>query len=185
MTCSRSPKQVSGRPSDGRLRIAKRTILILELGSGKTAAYLVPIINHLMGKAKKLAAPRPHPDEVVRGARIRAEPLVVIIAPARELAIQIFWEACKFCYRSMLRPCAVYGGGPLRDQIANLGYGCDILIGSPGRLIDLMGRGDVLSLRRVKYMVIDEADEMLHTDWEDQFNKILNSGGKLRSIPYA
>ena len=85
----------------------------------------------------------------------------------------------------MLRPCAVYGGGPLRDQIANLGYGCDILIGSPGRLIDLMGRGDVLSLRRVKYMVIDEADEMLHTDWEDQFNKILNSGGKLRSIPYA
>lgn len=155
-------------------------VLISQLGSGKTAAYLVPILNHLMGKAKKLAAPRPHPDDAANGARVRAEPLVVIVAPARELVIQIFNEARKFCYRTMLRPCVIYGGGPMRDQIENLQRGCDVLIGSPGRLIDLMERGDILSFRRVKYMVIDEADEMLHADWEEEFTKILGGGGRLK-----
>ncbi|KAK5626837.1 hypothetical protein RRF57_002552 [Xylaria bambusicola] len=158
------------------IRMGHDLLAIAQTGSGKTAAYLVPIINHLMGKAKKLAAPRPHPGDADAGARVRAEPLLVIVAPARELAIQIFSEACKFCYRTMLRPCVVYGGGPLRDQIANLQRGCDVLVASPGRLIDLMERGDVLSLRRVKYMVIDEADEMLQADWEDEFNKILGGG---------
>lgn len=153
-------------------------MLIPLLGSGKTAAYLIPILNHLMGKAKRLAAPRPSPNEASNGARVRAEPLVVIVVPARELAIQIFNEARKFCYRSMLRPCVVYGGGPMRDQIANIQRGCDILIGSPGRLIDMMERPDILSFRRVKYMVIDEADEMLNSDWEEDFSKILGGGGR-------
>ncbi|KAI0487338.1 P-loop containing nucleoside triphosphate hydrolase protein [Xylaria cf. heliscus] len=151
-------------------------LAIAQTGSGKTAAYLIPILNHLMGKAKKLAAPRPSPADANVGVRIRAEPLVVIVVPARELAIQIFNEARKFCYRTMLRPCVVYGGGPLRDQIDNLQRGCDVLIASPGRLIDLMERDNVLSFRRVKYMVIDEADEMLHADWEEEFNKILGGG---------
>ncbi|KAF2965411.1 hypothetical protein GQX73_g8169 [Xylaria multiplex] len=151
-------------------------LAIAQTGSGKTAAYLIPILNHLMGKAKKLAAPRPPPSEAAMGARVRAEPLVVVVVPARELAIQIFNEARKFCYRTMLRPCVVYGGGPIRDQIANLQRGCDVLIGTPGRLIDLMERADILSLRRVKYMVIDEADEMLHADWETEFTKILGGG---------
>ncbi|KAI0548516.1 P-loop containing nucleoside triphosphate hydrolase protein [Xylaria curta] len=151
-------------------------LAIAQTGSGKTAAYLIPILNHLMGKAKKLAAPRPHPNDADSGARVRAEPLVIIVVPARELAIQIFNEARKFCYRTMLRPCVVYGGGPMRDQIDNLQRGCDVLVASPGRLIDLMERDHVLTLRRVKYMVIDEADEMLHSDWEDEFNKILGGG---------
>ncbi|KAI0124745.1 P-loop containing nucleoside triphosphate hydrolase protein [Xylariales sp. AK1849] len=147
-------------------------------GSGKTAAYLIPILNLLMGKAKKLAAPRPDPQAIAAGAAagVTAEPLVVIVCPARELAIQIFNEARKFCYRTMLRPCVAYGGGPLRDQIAQLQKGCDVLIASPGRLIDLMERPHILTLRRVKYMVIDEADEMLHQDWEEEFNKILSGG---------
>ncbi|GAW26156.1 putative DEAD DEAH box helicase [Rosellinia necatrix] len=151
-------------------------LAIAQTGSGKTAAYLIPILNHLMGKAKKLAAPRPSPDEVANGARVCAEPLVVVVVPARELAIQIFNQARKFCYRTMLRPCVVYGGGPMRDQIGNLRRGCDILIGSPGRLIHLMEEDNVLSFRRVKYMVVDEADEMLHADWEEGFNKILGGG---------
>lgn len=135
-----------------------------------------------MGKAKKLAAYRPSPQDADKGMRVRAEPLVVIVVPSRELAVQIFNEARKFCYRTMLRPCVVYGGGPLRAQIENVQRGCDVLIGSPGRLIDLMERGDVLSFRKVKYMVIDEADEMLHTDWEEEFTKILGGGGKLKRL---
>ncbi|KAK7743941.1 hypothetical protein SLS53_003963 [Cytospora paraplurivora] len=151
---------------------------IAQTGSGKTAAYLIPILNKLMGKAKKLAAPRPNPATYRPGydAPVRAEPLVCIVVPTRELAIQIFMEARKFCYRSMLRPCVLYGGGPVRDQIDQLSKGCDILIASPGRLLDFIDRPEVLTLRRLKYMVIDEADEMLHDDWKEDFDKILGGG---------
>jgi len=132
-----------------------------------------------MGRAKKLAAPRPTAEDFREGRNrpVMAEPLVVIVCPARELAVQIFNEARKFCYRSMLRPCVVYGGGPIRDQIAQLQRGCDVLVASPGRLVDFMERPGVLSLRRVKYMVIDEADEMLDDDWREEFSKIMSGGG--------
>lgn len=132
-----------------------------------------------MGKAKKLAAPRPSPQEYRDGLAgpVRAEPLVIIICPARELAVQIFNEARKFCYRTMLRPCVAYGGGPRVEQIGQLQRGCDVLIATPGRLVDFMERADVLSLHRVKYMVIDEADEMLESDWEPQLNTIMSGGG--------
>jgi len=72
----------------------------------------------------------------------------------------------------------IYGGGPIREQVAQLQKGCDILVASPGRLIDFMDRPDILTLRRVRYMVIDEADEMLHDDWKEEFDKILSGGGK-------
>lgn len=132
-----------------------------------------------MGKAKKLAAPRPNPASFVPGVSqpVRAEPLVIVVCPARELAVQIFNEARKFCYRTMLRPCVTYGGGPIRDQIEQLGKGCDILIATPGRLCDFIDRPHVLTLRRVRYMIIDEADEMLHDDWGQDLNTIMSGGG--------
>lgn len=153
-------------------------LMLPSTGSGKTAAYLIPILDHLMGKAKKLAAPRPNPAAIDFNAQIRAEPLVVIVVPTRELAIQIFNDCRKFCYRTMLRPCVVYGGGPVGDQIRQLAKGCDILIASPGRLIDFIERPHILTLRRLRYMVIDEADEMLQDDWNDDLGKILAGGGK-------
>ncbi|KAK2757266.1 hypothetical protein FQN54_004780 [Arachnomyces sp. PD_36] len=153
-------------------------IAVAQTGSGKTAAFLIPVLSKLMGKAKKLAAPRPylgagfneHTDSV------RGEPLVVIVVPTRELATQIFDEARRLCYRSMLRPCVVYGGGPLPQQRIELQKGCDILIGTPGRLLDFMDKPHILSLQRVKYTIIDEADEMLHPDWESEFKQILSGG---------
>ncbi|KAL8796803.1 MAG: hypothetical protein Q9195_000886 [Heterodermia aff. obscurata] len=150
-------------------------------GSGKTAAFLVPILSQLMGKAKKLAAPRPFFagnvgfDPVRDG--VRAEPLVLVIAPTRELAVQIFDEARRLCYRTMLRPCVVYGGAPAREQMDDLRKGCDILIGTPGRLIDFIDRGHLLSLLRVKYTIIDEADEMVSADWTEDLGKIITGGG--------
>lgn len=148
-------------------------------GSGKTAAYLIPILSKLMGKAKKLAAPRPNPATFREGVdQVTAEPLVLVVAPTRELAVQIFNEARKFCYRTMLRPCVVYGGLPIKEQIGLLSRGCDILVGTPGRLVDFISRPNVLTLRRLKYIVIDEADEMLEGDWEDEFRQILTGGGK-------
>lgn len=132
-----------------------------------------------MGKAKKLAAPRPNPATYQPGIdpAVRAEPLVVIICPTRELAVQIFNEARKFCYRTMLRPCVVYGGGSFRDQEAQLQKGCDVLIASPGRLIHFINEPRTLTLRRVRFMVIDEADEMLDQDWQEDLAKIMSGGG--------
>jgi ATP-dependent RNA helicase DDX3X len=134
-----------------------------------------------MGKAKKLAAPRPNPATFRVGIDqpVRAEPLVVIVCPARELAIQIFNEARKFCYRTMLRPCVCYGGGPLIEQLQQLGKGCDVLIATPGRLADFLTRPHVVTFRRLKYMIIDEADEMLQADWNEQLSQIMSGGGKL------
>lgn len=105
-----------------------------------------------MGKAKKLAAPRPNVGAGYDPAvdAVRAEPLVLVVAPTRELSTQIFDEARRLCYRSMLRPCVVYGGAPLRDQRDELQKGCDILIGTPGRLLDFMEKPHILSLRRIK-----------------------------------
>ncbi|KAI9784500.1 MAG: hypothetical protein M1816_000820 [Peltula sp. TS41687] len=149
-------------------------------GSGKTAAFLVPILSKLMGKAKLLAAPRPNPAtfDPTKDA-VRAEPLVVIVTPTRELATQIFDEARRLCYRSMLRPSVVYGGVPLKEQRMDLQRGCDILIGTPGRLCDFMNQAHVLSLKRVKYTVVDEADEMLDLDWEEELKRVMHGGGNL------
>ncbi|EQL00576.1 DEAD/DEAH box RNA helicase [Ophiocordyceps sinensis CO18] len=150
---------------------------IAQTGSGKTAAYLIPILSKLMGKAKKIAAPRPNPATHNEGSpRYVAEPLVLIVVPTRELAVQIFNDTRRFCYRSMLRPAVVYGGASVKDQRENLALGCDILIGTPGRLIDFMSQPDVLALRRLRYMVIDEADEMLDSDWGDEIRQILTGG---------
>ncbi|KAF2773871.1 DEAD-domain-containing protein [Teratosphaeria nubilosa] len=154
-------------------------VAVAQTGSGKTAAYLIPVISRLMGKAKKLCAPKPNvldPAYNPRLHKVRAEPLVVIVVPTRELAIQIFDEARRMCYRSKLRPCVAYGGLPPQTALEELGKGCDILIATPGRLCDYMDRPDVLTMSRVKYTIIDEADEMLHQDWEEQLKKIMAGG---------
>ncbi|KAM5476917.1 putative RNA helicase [Microsporum audouinii] len=153
-------------------------IAVAQTGSGKTAAFLIPVLSRLMGKAKKLAAPRPDLGNGFNESldAVRAEPLVLVVVPTRELATQIFDEARRLCYRSMLRPCVIYGGGPTRDQRTELQKGCDILIATPGRLIDFMEKPNVLSLCRVRYTIIDEADELLKADWEAEFTKILVGG---------
>ncbi|PYH47814.1 DEAD/DEAH box helicase [Aspergillus saccharolyticus JOP 1030-1] len=158
-------------------------IAIAQTGSGKTAAFLIPVLSQLMGKAKKLAAPRPNvaaPGYNSHADGVRAEPLVLIVAPTRELATQIFDEARRLCYRSMLRPCVVYGGAPSKNQKEELRRGCDILIATPGRLLDFMDQPHLLSLQRTnikyRYTIIDEADELLQSDWESDFNKIMSGG---------
>lgn len=105
-----------------------------------------------MGKVKKLAARRPN---LANGFNptidtVRAEPLILVVAPTRELCCQIFDESRRLCYRSMLRPCVAYGGGPVHEQREELAKGCDILVATPGRLIDFMSKPNVLSLCRVR-----------------------------------
>jgi len=123
-------------------------------GSGKTAAFLIPILSRLMGKARMLAAPRPNPKTYKSSSdRVRAEPLVLVVCPTRELACQIFDEARRLCYRTMLRPCVIYGGAPTKNQREQLEMGCDVLIATPGRLMDFMSNMNLLSFARLKLVV--------------------------------
>lgn len=116
------------------------------IGSGKTAAFLIPILSKLMGKASQLAGPRANRSH----DRVCAQPLVLIVCPTRELACQIFDEARRLCYRTMLRPCVAYGGAPSRNQREQLEKGCDILVATPGRLMDFLGNPNLLTLARLK-----------------------------------
>ncbi|OLL26584.1 ATP-dependent RNA helicase DED1 [Neolecta irregularis DAH-3] len=147
-------------------------IACAETGSGKTAAFLVPILRK----------PRPRADE----RRYRAEPLVLIVSPTRELSTQIFDESRKFCYRN--HSC-VYGGADIRSQSAELARGCDLLVATPGRLIDFLDR-NFISLQRVRYVVLDEADRMLDMGFEHNIRRIikqsdLNNDDTLQTLMFS
>lgn len=137
-----------------------------------------------MGKAKKLCGPKPSLTDPDRARPVRAEPLVLVVAPTRELCIQIFDEARRLTYRSMLRACVVYGGAPIREQRDDLRKGCDVLVATPGRLKDFMKDPSLLSMSRLRYTIIDEADEMLHEDWQEDFAEILNGGGSVQDAQH-
>lgn len=114
-----------------------------------------------MGKAKKLSAPRPRLSTYNEATdAVRAEPLVLIVAPSRELALQIFDEARKLCYRTMLRPCCVYGGAPSGAQRRDLAKGCDLLVATPGRLVDFMNQPRMITLNRLRYV-----NAGIYLDW--------------------
>lgn len=157
-----------------------------QTGSGKTAAYLAPIISKLMGRVDIIGGPRvdtTKDDYNPLLDRVRAEPLVMIICPTRELALQMFEEARRLSYRSKLRVANAYGGLPVVLNLQQLSKGCDILIGTPGRLVDMLDRPDVLSLCRIQFTVLDEADEIIgKTDWEETMSKLLGASGKSLSI---
>jgi len=94
------------------------------------------------------------------------------MAPTRELAIQIMDETKKFSFRTGLRICVAYGGAPFGDQMREMERGCDILVATPGRLDDMIGRGRV-TLREIRFLVLDEADRMLDMGFEPQIRNIV------------
>ena len=86
--------------------------------------------------------------------------------------IQIYDEARKFSYRSLVRPCVVYGGANVGDQMRDLDRGCHLLVATPGRLVDMLERGKV-SLENCTFLVLDEADRMLDMGFEPQIRRIV------------
>ncbi len=99
-------------------------------------------------------------------------PRVLVIAPTRELACQIEEEARKFLPRTGLRSAVVFGGSPISQQIRRLSSGCDGVVGTPGRLQDLLTRG-ALCLRHIKFFILDEADRMLDMGFQPEIKRIL------------
>lgn len=100
-------------------------------------------------------------------------PIVLVLAPTRELAVQIKEECDKFGKSSDIKNTVVYGGVPKHRQIRDLQNGIEIVIATPGRLIDHLDQGNT-NLKRVTYLVLDEADRMLDMGFEPQLRKIVS-----------
>jgi ATP-dependent RNA helicase DDX3X len=98
------------------------------------------------------------------------------MAPTRELACQIYDVCRMFCYRTGIRPCVAYGGAGFGGQAADMAKGCHILIGTPGRIKDFVERGR-LSLRAIKFLILDEADRMLDMGFEPQVRQLVEEAG--------
>ncbi|ONL97298.1 DEAD-box ATP-dependent RNA helicase 24 [Zea mays] len=145
--CQALPIVLSGRDIIG----------IAKTGSGKTAAFVLPMIVHIMDQ------PELEKEE---------GPIGVICAPTRELAHQIYLEAKKFAKPYNLRVAAIYGGVSKFDQFKELKAGCEIVIATPGRLIDLL-KMKALKMFRATYLVLDEADRMFDLGFEPQIRSIV------------
>uniref|UniRef100_A0A8C5DWY4 RNA helicase n=1 Tax=Gouania willdenowi TaxID=441366 RepID=A0A8C5DWY4_GOUWI len=145
-----------------------------QTGSGKTAAFLLPILSQIYteGPGEALNASKASGQENGKYGRRKQYPISLVLAPTRELALQIYDEARKFSYRSRVRPCVVYGGADIGQQIRELERGCHLLVATPGRLVDMMERGKI-GLDYCKYLVLDEADRMLDMGFEPQIRRIV------------
>lgn len=133
---------------------------VAKTGSGKTVAFLLPMFRHIKDQ---------RPLEPLDG------PVALIMTPTRELATQIHKECKPYLKALNLRAVCAYGGAPIKDQIADLKRGAEMIVCTPGRLIDLLtaNQGRVTNLRRVTYVVLDEADRMFDMGFEPQVMKIL------------
>ncbi|KAG9394388.1 ATP-dependent RNA helicase DED1 [Carpediemonas membranifera] len=138
------------------------------------SAFLVPVIE------KMLASGRPqHYVEQTTGynsRRQKATPVTLILSPTRELSSQIAKEAKKFTFKSGIKTVCVYGGASVQDQQRELDWGCDILVATPGRLIDFVTRGRI-TLANIGTLILDEADKMLEMGFEMQIREIVEELG--------
>ena len=141
-----------------------------QTGSGKTLAYLIPAVSFLFNDYEGITQITSSPNSY--GYGFISYPLILVILPTRELAIQTYEEALKLLYKTYINTVVVYGGEKSNYQMDELRDGCDILIGTPGRLIDFLEKG-LIKLSEVKFLVIDEADELLDMGFEEDINHIL------------
>ena len=130
-----------------------------QTGTGKTAAFALPIIHRLQETAD---------FEAKRKAK------ALILAPTRELALQIRESFTLYSRNSSIKTVAIYGGVPKRKQIQSLKRGVDVIIATPGRLLDLMSM-KILDLSTIEYYVLDEADRMLDMGFIHDVKKITES----------
>ena len=126
-----------------------------QTGTGKTAAFSLPILELLDDNSGNVQS--------------------IILSPTRELAVQIGNNIKEFCkYLPNVKVTTVYGGSSMEDQIRSLKRGSQIVVGTPGRTVDLIKRR-ALKLGNVKWLVLDEADEMLNMGFKDELDKVLEA----------
>lgn len=128
---------------------------LAQTGTGKTAAFSLPILEKIDGSNKR--------------------PQALILCPTRELCMQITKDIEKFSSMTPeIRTVAVYGGASISMQIRDLRRGVQIIVATPGRMIDIIERGEV-NFEQVKIVVLDEADEMLNMGFKESINQILSN----------
>ncbi|XOD67222.1 MAG: DEAD/DEAH box helicase [Flavobacteriales bacterium Tduv] len=128
-------------------------IALAQTGTGKTAAFGLPLIHKITPSLKT--------------------PQALVLCPTRELCLQITRDFMRFAqYLSEIKIVSVYGGANIKNQVIALHKGAHIIVGTPGRVIDLMRRGD-LQLGCIRYLVLDEADEMLNMGFKDDIDTIV------------
>ncbi|KAF4123363.1 ATP-dependent RNA helicase DDX46/PRP5 [Geosmithia morbida] len=151
-----TPIQMQAIPA---LMSGRDVIGVAKTGSGKTVAFLLPMFRHIKDQPP---------------LRDTDGPVGLIMTPTRELATQIHRDCKPFLKMMGLRAVCAYGGAPIREQIAELKRGAEIIVCTPGRMIDLLAanQGRVTNLRRVSYVVLDEADRMFDMGFEPQVMKI-------------
>ena len=132
-----------------------------QTGTGKTAAFVLPIIQQILRHASSSASPARHP--------IRA----LVLTPTRELAVQVAENAASYSKHTDLRAAVVYGGVDMKEQVAILRNGVEILIATPGRLLDHIG-SKVANLSQVEILVLDEADRMLDMGFLPDLQRIID-----------
>lgn len=154
-----SPIQMATIP----IGLEKRDCIgLAETGSGKTAAFVLPMLVHIA------AMPRMTREIANRG------PYALILAPTRELALQIEAEATKFAKPLGYRVVHVIGGQGLEEQASSLQDGCEIVVCTPGRMVDLLSK-QMAALGNCNYLIMDEADRMIDMGFEPQLSEILES----------
>jgi len=142
----------------------KDLVGVAQTGSGKTLGFIVPIIVHIMNNSRYIreVSDRDH----------AAGPIALVLAPTRELAIQIQQVAEEYERATGIKNICIYGGASKGGQAGQIRRGADIYIATPGRLLDFLKEGTV-SLNRCTYLVLDEADRMLDMGFEPQIRKII------------
>lgn len=135
---------------------------IAKTGSGKTLAFMLPMFRHILDQP---------PLEETDG------PIAIIMTPTRELCMQIGKDIKKFTKSLNLHAVCVYGGTGISEQIAELKRGAEIIVCTPGRMIDMLAAnsGKVTNLKRVTYIVLDEADRMFDMGFEPQVMRIIEN----------
>jgi ATP-dependent RNA helicase DeaD len=128
-----------------------------QTGTGKTAAFSLPILEKIEKSTGSIQA--------------------MVLAPTRELAVQVAEEMNSLAHGRKLKIAPVYGGQSIDFQIKQLKRGCDVVVGTPGRVIDLMNR-NILKLDKIDYFILDEADEMLNMGFLEDVEKILENTNK-------
>jgi len=127
-----------------------------QTGTGKTDAFALPLVDILSRKIHKIRYPR-----------------ALVLAPTRELALQVGESIKAYARRVSIRCTVVYGGVNISPQIERLKRGIDILVATPGRLLDLANHRD-LDLTRIEFLVFDEADRMLDLGFSEEISEILD-----------
>lgn len=154
-----SPIQMAAIP----ISLAQRDCIgLAETGSGKTAAFVLPILMELEG------LPR------LRGTSAAGGPYAIVLAPTRELALQIDSEARKFGNALGIRVVSIIGGQPLDVQASSLEVGCEMVVCTPGRMVDLLSK-QMAVLENCMYVVLDEADRMMDMGFEPQVAEVLDA----------